>query len=955
MTKKKRLIIKFIAMFMVVSLIFTSDINIYAKSKEGWRKTSGKWWYEFSDGSYAHSEYIDGYWLDSVGWYDATWNGSWKKNSKGWWFESGSWYPTNSWLKINKKWYHFAKSGYMDSDKWIGNYYVQPDGSMATNKWIGKYYVGEDGKWIPNYSENKSRDNSNNSYNYQNGNNNNNNNYYDNGNGNSNNEYQYETDEVVTETTDDKLITYAEDYIYIKQAFAPIKNPEGLDVSVDDLNSANYSDDELDAFTKDYNLHYTYVECPTCGRKYWSDKDGEEGVSEARNLYCQNDLCRRFELIQSELDTVSIYTNDGNGYVGKTNREYYLDKGYSTAYLYRQYVDVNSNEGQRYYYDTQQEADRNGVKFYRGYPFLSMSNKNKSYEYQYYNIKQVSIEDIVVEKTYVDYAYSDYKELKSFRWWRKSNPDVVYNSLKTTYDSTFVDEKGNIIDAPQIDISSEVDASTYGDYLNSTISPYVETEDPNKAVVEGYSYSIEPIFEDVNMYYYVKTDNPDPESFTFIDRDSKYYTDSSAYDYISVLKEVFSDVDYEDESIRRVNGGYIFRASSTYYTTDEIDGGEMILRYKMEDGRFEDSDVTVICPEVKPLMVYLEDKYTEDSMTLFEKIKAVDKGIASVSLYPDGILDKNSTSSEAYPYLTSVSYDDQGVIWGRYVTYSRSTKVPFLARVYPFTLDSKGQPNMVASFANYLNNDIVCSETGVHYLYNLEYNGETITVGGAGRKIRSDAYFSSDIEKCFFFDGSENDLSHSVTYEKALEKKQLYNELSYTYFEANKQKIRFDTIAEVLGYQGSWVRIYGGYYSYLYYDESPNRVQKMVSVEGDVWVDGRYLNKRGRYIPGTKFSDTPGSYMIIKINDAITFDGITYKGETRFRYLSDYDMWTTDSMYWDLLDDLEAGNSIDNYPDELIITREEADAMEIDKNTDVVPQNGFIYDGTVEPGTPFEN
>lgn len=40
-------------------------------------------------------------------------SGSWKKNSKGWWWEypDGT-YPTDKWLKIDNRWYWFNKSGY---------------------------------------------------------------------------------------------------------------------------------------------------------------------------------------------------------------------------------------------------------------------------------------------------------------------------------------------------------------------------------------------------------------------------------------------------------------------------------------------------------------------------------------------------------------------------------------------------------------------------------------------------------------------------------------------------------------------------------------------------------------------------------------------------------------------------------------------------------------------------
>ena len=121
----------------------------FAKTPEGkWKSAGSLWWFQYSNGDYAKNEYIDGYWMDRNGLYNAAWNGDWATDGKGWWFQSGSWYPTNQWLKIDGLWYYFKADGYMASGEWAGNYYLQKDGTLATSKWIGKYYVGEDGAWV---------------------------------------------------------------------------------------------------------------------------------------------------------------------------------------------------------------------------------------------------------------------------------------------------------------------------------------------------------------------------------------------------------------------------------------------------------------------------------------------------------------------------------------------------------------------------------------------------------------------------------------------------------------------------------------------------------------------------------------------------------------------------------------------------------------------------------------
>ena len=146
-----------ISVITAVMLIFSFAFNVYSHKisanassyHTGWNYISGRYCYRYADGTWAASEYIDGYWLDGSGWYDSKWNGHWAHNNVGWWFESGSWYPTSQWLKIDGSWYYFKSSGYMACNEWIGNYYLTGSGAMATNTWIGEYYVDGSGAWVP--------------------------------------------------------------------------------------------------------------------------------------------------------------------------------------------------------------------------------------------------------------------------------------------------------------------------------------------------------------------------------------------------------------------------------------------------------------------------------------------------------------------------------------------------------------------------------------------------------------------------------------------------------------------------------------------------------------------------------------------------------------------------------------------------------------------------------------
>ena len=52
------------------------------------------------------------------------------------------------WKLISGTYYFFDGSGAMQSDKWVGDYYLLPSGEMATSQWVGGYYVGADGRWV---------------------------------------------------------------------------------------------------------------------------------------------------------------------------------------------------------------------------------------------------------------------------------------------------------------------------------------------------------------------------------------------------------------------------------------------------------------------------------------------------------------------------------------------------------------------------------------------------------------------------------------------------------------------------------------------------------------------------------------------------------------------------------------------------------------------------------------
>lgn len=102
----------------------------------GWYEIEGEWYYFTSDGYMDYSEYRDGYWLNSDGTINYTYSGGrWMSDSVGWWYiDSSGWYPQNQWVWIDGYCYYFKSDGYMATDEWIGEDYVDSSGHQIKDK-----------------------------------------------------------------------------------------------------------------------------------------------------------------------------------------------------------------------------------------------------------------------------------------------------------------------------------------------------------------------------------------------------------------------------------------------------------------------------------------------------------------------------------------------------------------------------------------------------------------------------------------------------------------------------------------------------------------------------------------------------------------------------------------------------------------------------------------------------
>ena len=135
-----------------------------------WKKDSKGWWYEYSNGSYPASKWekIGGQWyyFKSSGYMAAGWQkdgGVWYylessgEMKTGWVKSGGVWYYLQSsgamatgWIKDGADWYYMNSSGAMQTG-WVKSgskwYYLKSSGAMAVSEKIDGYYVNSNGEW----------------------------------------------------------------------------------------------------------------------------------------------------------------------------------------------------------------------------------------------------------------------------------------------------------------------------------------------------------------------------------------------------------------------------------------------------------------------------------------------------------------------------------------------------------------------------------------------------------------------------------------------------------------------------------------------------------------------------------------------------------------------------------------------------------------------------------------
>lgn len=511
--------------------------------------------------------------------------------------------------------------------------------------------------------------------------------------------------------------------------------------------------------------------------------------------------------------------------------------------------------------------------------------------------------------------------------------------------------------------------------VNGKIRKCAVTVKKSKKTEKGYSYSVTPLADSVCSYFYVKTDNPDPKSFVFVDQETPY-TESGKCT-IRQYNSTFADVDYVDETTKKVNGGYLFYGSGT-------DGGTWYLA-NITDEKEQVTDITVTVPTLQSTTDYLINTYTTPNMSFFEKMNAVQKGLDEICLYSGvAVLGerKKSTTSPFYGISTSPHVDQTFYIQDPY--YRTGGQGMLISNLYPFRLDSIGFPSQMASVAKKLDASVKCQwNKYAHWLIDITWNGTTKAYGGAGsgggQGITKDM-----ITHRYNFTGRGADTStkHSWSEIKAMIKE--YGQMTVAEEPTDLPELTWTDVANTVGTEGSYVRlvllnsIFGGTgtgYTFLY-----GTGEGGIAYFSNAWYDGRYFNSHEYFEKGTTFGDETASKASIIVKDAKipfpestegkrylynyhTIDQAseydpqtgTWSGFTRYNYHADSNTWIAsvynNATYYDESSRSYKPIEEEAFKDACTLTQEEVAAMNIDCNANIDPTSYYIYDMTVAPGT----
>ena len=461
----------------------------------------------------------------------------------------------------------------------------------------------------------------------------------------------------------------------------------------------------------------------------------------------------------------------------------------------------------------------------------------------------------------------------------------------------------------------------------------------------SYTYTITPLLAPFNNLFYVQTEDPDPASFRFADRNSQLISDTSSEKGIcQFLNERYQDVVYKNDASGRVKGGYIFY---NYYC--DIDGGELVLQRKNDSGDWSDTALTVTCPPVVSKYQYLIDTYTNDSMSFFDKLSAVQSALNNLAVYPRSVRDSSRPGDHPYPLLAVSPYQEMSLNI-HYSIYEDSDRDALSFHLYPFVLDSLSFPGTIQRVAKMLDSSCSVEGSSLHYIISISSGGETHSYGGAGTGD-SDPVYTDQIAKAFFFDGRSGDLAACADLNNLKQSYLDYGIVADQNIESLKDQVMGDEYARSIG-PGTWVRVategmgFGTSYGYIAYGPGGRP-----SIASNCWVDGRYIGLHECLEMNTSFAEHPYASIILRNVSYTDKGGKEHTNDIIYKYDRETDTWRAPFYYVDQ----NAYSTSMQLPDQFILTREQVEKMQLNGNTSHIPESGKIYDGTAYPGTEFGN
>ena len=516
-----------------------------------------------------------------------------------------------------------------------------------------------------------------------------------------------------------------------------------------------------------------------------------------------------------------------------------------------------------------------------------------------------------------------------------------------------------------------------------------------------YTYEVIPLLEPFNVYFFVKTENPDPHSFRFADHDSVYSEEGKPglielYDSNSRNRQ-FADVVYENPETMRVKGGYIFWSGYT-----DTDGGKLTLQTPSYNywGRIEewkDSDMTLTIPALCDDIDYLIDTYSKGD-GFFENMDAIQAGLSTICLYSDNYIRGNLVRKQSYWYMYRSPHIYQTYYIGS-PSSRQENRYLFASSLYPLVRDSLGFPSTMAAVARRLDETAVCEwSSSSHAFIKVTYNGETRTYGGQGNGM-GQGISEDKITKFFTFGDDDMGITLDslkklhAEYASIVMENDVYHDDELTWKAVN------DTVDK-----GAWVYFTNGY-TYLYKKDDKDNYSTMAAGSAggslywgggslgyltNAWIDGRHISKWSMLDPGATFEQYPtdaialtdavvpvftykrsGSYNWSTGTYTYVYSDVTvteYTGLLRYSYNATDNTWDvpvqssynyedgtySDSGYATAVILAENGLIDEKYVDMLRLTYDQVLEMDVDRNTDLAPEHGLVYNGNAAPGTPFD-